>query len=68
MHTHAVVFTGSRTLSHPFCKAQLCKSNVLMSDITHVHKLTIDKWDMYSRIWNVLKMLWNISGTTKAYA
>ena len=39
-----VVFTGSRTLANPFLKAQLCKSNVLMSAI---HKLTIDKWNMY---------------------
>ena len=50
-----VVFTGSRTLSHPFLKAQLCKSNVLISAIPHVHKLTIDKWDMYSQLQNFLK-------------
>ena len=50
-----VVFTGSRTLSHPFLKTQLCKSNVLISAIPYVHKLTIDKWDMYSLLQNYLK-------------
>ena len=50
-----VVFTGSRTLSHPFLKTQLCKSNILMSAIPHVHKITIDKWDMYSLLQNYLK-------------
>ena len=50
-----VVFTGSRTLAHPFLKAQLCKSNVLISAIPYVHKVTIDRWDMYSLLQNFLK-------------
>ena len=50
-----VVFTGFKTLSHPFLKPQLCKSNVLINVIPHVHKLTINKWDMYSRLQNFLK-------------
>ena len=43
-----VVFTCSTTLSHPSLKAQLCKSSVLTSAIPYVHKVTIDKCDMYS--------------------
>ena len=50
-----VVFTGSGNLSHPFLETQLCKSNVLISAIPHVHKITIDKWDMYSLLQNFHK-------------